>query len=170
MVSWLMHGPGCLLADLSSLVPCAGVVMPINVCAYRHAYDAAAEGLRATHHIGGGAGEDPPTVPSPPLPSSARVDGSGADASVSKGGGGGGGVEERRQLTEFLRRPWIHDSAQQHGVDGLENVGVARTSTAGTADATRLCTTTHKRASSRRTHCDRQPVLLRYRVNQRRSQ
>eukprot|EP01046_Picozoa_sp_COSAG06_P041485 COSAG06_NODE_5156_length_3675_cov_1.665548_6_plen_130_part_00 len=113
-----------MLAGLNSERLCCVSI----VGAYRHAYDAAAEGLRATHHIGGGAGEDPPITPSPSRSPSAD-DGSGAGASVS----GGGGVEERRQLTEFLRRPWIHDSAQQQGADGLETVGVASTSTAGTA-------------------------------------
>ena len=130
-VSLLNHGPRCMLAGLNSeRLCCVSIVGAYN----RHAYDAAAEGLRATHHIGGGAGEDQPITPSPSRSPSAG-DGSGAGAPVSGGGGGGSGVEERRQLTEFFRRPWIHDSAQQQGADGLamETVGVASTSTAGTA-------------------------------------
>eukprot|EP01043_Picozoa_sp_COSAG02_P011523 COSAG02_NODE_424_length_22575_cov_79.088361_19_plen_1122_part_00 len=67
---------------------------------FQHAYDAAAEGLRSTHHIRLGNGVDV-----------SGNDTSGAvDSDLI-------GCDDRRSLTEFLRRPWIHDFAR---ADGLE--------------------------------------------------
>lgn len=62
---------------------------------FQHAYDAAAEGLRATHHIRLGNGADV----------GGNDTSGGADVNLI-------GCDDRRSLIEFLRRPWIHDSAR----------------------------------------------------------
>lgn len=76
---------------------------------FQHAYDAAAEGLRSTHHIRLGNGFD--------------VNGNDTSGGVDMDLAG---CDDRRSLTEFLRRPWIHDSARVDDLGGR----VSGTSTA----------------------------------------